>query len=170
MEIGYLAEALIGMSARPVSLVVAAHKSDQIMGGQQQQTNRQRARTPMDHLAGGRLGTPDALHFDDDKALMMMQQDDYMMPQAVANSSSTKHSDTLPHELFAKLQEALALEPKYQPSLFLPTQSNVSSFSVLLIVFLLTSVNFLLHRKARSQLALATEPLTFFAVSKCGTS
>lgn len=126
MEIGYLAEALVGMSARPASLVVAAHNSNQIMGGQQQHS-RQRARTPIEHQVGGRLGTPDALHFDDDKALMMMQQDDYMMSQAVANSSRTKHSETLPHELFAKLQEALALEPKYQPSLFLPTQSNVST-------------------------------------------
>ena len=126
MEIGYLAEALVGsMSARPASLAVDAHKSDQIMGVQQQ-ISRQRARTPLEHQAGG-LGTPES-YYNDDKALMMMQ-DDYMMPQAVASSSmSNQHSDTLPHELFAKLQEALALEPKYQPSLFLPTQSNVSFF------------------------------------------
>lgn len=31
------------------------------------------------------------------------------------------------HDLFIQFHEAIALEPKYQPSLFLPQQSNVST-------------------------------------------
>lgn len=43
------------------------------------------------------------------------------------NSTSQMAANTTnAQDLFAQLHEAIALEPKYQPNLFLPLQSNVS--------------------------------------------
>jgi hypothetical protein len=77
---------------------------------------------------GGLYGTPDA-----NASSMSSNHNNFKQE----NTSRTAH---LPHglsaqDLFAQLHEALALEPKYQPSLFLPQQSNVSL--ILLFYFLI---------------------------------
>lgn len=75
----------------------------------------------------GRLGTPDANNtasymssdFNNNKHQKEQQQHLNTTSQTSAFGPNTQ-------DLFAQLHEALALEPKYQPNLFLPLQSNVS--------------------------------------------
>lgn len=68
----------------------------------------------------GRLGTPDA------KYQASYMSSDFKNKQQEQTTSQMAAFDTNAQDLFAKLSEALALEPKYQPNLFLPLQSNVS--------------------------------------------
>lgn len=77
----------------------------------------------------GRLGTPDAnntasyMSSDFNK----IQQEQHQ--KHLNSTSQTTVNGFNAQDLFAQLHEALALEPKYQPNLFLPLQSNVSLFS-----------------------------------------
>lgn len=63
------------------------------------------------------------------------------------NINNTSQAATLlnssAQDLFSQFHEALALEPKYQPNLFLPQQSNVSSFYFSLYIIILLSLNYL---------------------------
>jgi cyclin G2 len=80
-----------------------------------------------------RLGTPDAAEI----VCMESQEDDHQnnnLEGASAIMSSPNKNHHLPQapalsfdQLLAKLSELIALEPKYQPNLYLPQQSNVSS-------------------------------------------
>lgn len=75
----------------------------------------------------GRLGTPDAnnaSYMSSD--FKNQQQEQHLTSQAAAFETNTQ-------DLFKQLLEVLALEAKYQPSLFLPLQSNVSILSASLI-------------------------------------
>lgn len=71
----------------------------------------------------GRLGTPDA----NETASYMSS--DFNNNQQEQQTSHTASIGASPHDLFAQLNEFLALEPKYQPNLFLPLQSNVRYLS-----------------------------------------
>lgn len=78
----------------------------------------------------GRLGTPDAnnasyMSSDYNNNNNQQQQHEHPM-KASSSSPAALLSGISAQDLFAQLHEALALEPKYQPSLFLPQQSNVS--------------------------------------------
>lgn len=67
------------------------------------------------------------------------QQHQQQQPQAQVPTLS-------PEEYFSKLHEALSLEPKFQPSLYLPQESQVSQIFLYLIdVFLLRNFHNLLH-------------------------
>jgi hypothetical protein len=70
----------------------------------------------------GRLGTPGMQY----QASYMSS--DFKNKQQEQHTSQTASFGDNAQDLFAKLSEALALEPKYQPNLFLPLQSNVSIF------------------------------------------
>lgn len=77
----------------------------------------------------GRLGTPDANNTasymsSDFNNNIQQQQEQHLNNNN--NTSQAAVSGPSPQDLFAQLHEALALEPKYQPNLFLPLQSNVS--------------------------------------------
>lgn len=62
-----------------------------------------------------------------------MNNSNYLMNNPLASTSSSV-SETTPHkdifEAYFKLEEALALEPKYQPNLFLPQQSNDGEITI----------------------------------------
>lgn len=78
----------------------------------------------------GGLGTPDAnitasYMSSDFKSNQQQQKEQHLNNN---NTSQTGDFGTTAADLFSQLQIALALEPKYQPSLFLPLQSNVSIF------------------------------------------
>lgn len=80
----------------------------------------------------GGLGTPDAnitasYMSSDFKSNQQQQQKEQHLNN---NNNTSQNGDfgTTAADLFSQLQIALALEPKYQPSLFLPLQSNVSIF------------------------------------------
>jgi hypothetical protein len=82
--------------------------------------------TPMDttthqHPQKGRLGTPDAIN----QASYMSSEFKNTQEQTASQMADFGGNA---QDLFVKLSEALALEPKYQPNLFLPLQSNVSTF------------------------------------------
>lgn len=68
-------------------------------------------------LEGGRLNTPD------------VPMDQQQSSSSSLNNNNQQHMEepTLStEELFEKLHEALSLEPKFQPSLYLPQDSQVS--------------------------------------------
>lgn len=75
----------------------------------------------------GRLGTPDAnttasyMSSDFNNNNQQLEQHQHHL-----NTSQTMAIEPNTEDLFSQLHEALALEPKYQPNLFLPLQSNVS--------------------------------------------
>lgn len=79
------------------------------------------------HHHQGRLGTPDAnntasyMSSDYNNNQQQQQQQEHLKSTSQPASVGASALD-----LFAHLHEALALEPKYQPNLFLPLQSNVS--------------------------------------------
>lgn len=84
---------------------------------------------------GGRFGTPDVnQHLQQQQHQQMQQHQQQMMSSQQcfdSNGNSYQMQDTAQcvpaqQDLFAKLHESLSLEPKYQPNLFLPQQSNVS--------------------------------------------
>ena len=83
--------------------------------------------TPQHHQQG-RLGTPDAL-----KQASFMSSD-YKKTQEQTASQMVDFGNNAA-DLFVKLSEALAFEPKYQPNLFLPLQSNVSSLILMKFTF-----------------------------------
>lgn len=70
------------------------------------------------HPQQGRLGTPDAIN----QASYMSSEFKCTQEQTASQAGFGGNAQ----DLFVKLSEALALEPKYQPNLFLPLQSNVS--------------------------------------------
>lgn len=85
------------------------------------------ATTQMDQgqMHGGRFGTPDV-----DQDMMMssatsVSNNNYLIQDTAAAAIIPAQQD-----LFSKLHEALALEPKYQPNLFLPQQSNDGEITV----------------------------------------
>lgn len=66
-------------------------------------------------LEGGRLNTPD------------VPMDQQQSSSSSLNNNQHIEEPTLStEELFTKLHEALSLEPKFQPSLYLPQDSQVS--------------------------------------------
>lgn len=69
---------------------------------------------------GGRFGTPDVDHNMMMSSASSESNNKYLIQDAAAAIIPAQQ------DLFSKLHEALALEPKYQPNLFLPQQSNVS--------------------------------------------
>jgi hypothetical protein len=79
----------------------------------------------------GRLGTPDAnnaSYMSSDYQNNNQQQQEQHLNKTNITSPPAAAFAPSPQDLFSQLHEALALEPKYQPSLFLPLQSNVSFF------------------------------------------
>lgn len=70
----------------------------------------------------GRLGTPDA------KYQASYMSSDFKNKQQEQHTSQMTAYGNNAQDLFAKLNEALGMEPKYQPNLFLPLQSNVSVY------------------------------------------
>lgn len=90
----------------------------------------------------GRLGTPDANaniidagasylkssdNFNTNKLQQQQKQQQFLMSACpTLYGASTE-------DLFSKLHETLALEPKYQPNLFLSPQSNVSYEFIIII-------------------------------------
>lgn len=84
----------------------------------------------MQHHHQGRLGTPDAnntaSYMSSDFNNNNHQKEQQKQPQHLNSTSQTSAFGPNTQDLFAQLHEALALEPKYQPNLFLPLQSNVS--------------------------------------------
>lgn len=73
---------------------------------------------------GIRHGTPDA-----NNTASFMSSDFNNNQQLEQHLNKTSHTAAIgprAEDLFSQLHEALALEPKYQPNLFLPLQSNVS--------------------------------------------
>jgi hypothetical protein len=78
--------------------------------------------TTIQHHHQGRLGTPDA------KYQASYMSSDFKNKQQEQHTSQMAAFGNNAQDLFAKLSEALALEPKYQPNLFLPLQSNVSIY------------------------------------------
>lgn len=90
----------------------------------QSRINSYSSETPMDtttqhHPQQGRLGTPDAIN----QASYMSSEFKNTQEQTASQMADFGGNA---QDLFVKLSEALALEPKYQPNLFLPLQSNVS--------------------------------------------
>jgi hypothetical protein len=86
-----------------------------------------------------KIGTPDALNascLSSDYSITNNNNNNFNNNNNVNNNNinniNNASSQTAPQlnpsaqDLFSKLNEALALEPKYQPNLFLPQQSNVS--------------------------------------------
>jgi len=70
------------------------------------------------------IGTPDA-----NNASSMSSNNNNFHDYNNATSQAAAHphyNTTSAQDLFIQFHEALALEPKYQPNLFLPQQSNVS--------------------------------------------
>lgn len=77
----------------------------------------------------GRLGTPDANTTASYMSSDFNNNQHQLLEQQHLNSTSQSAAfGTNAQDLFSQLHEALALEPKYQPNLFLPLQSNVSVF------------------------------------------
>lgn len=97
------------------------------MSSKMEETDRALMDTQQHHQ--GRLGTPDAnntasyMSSDFNK----IQQEQHQ--KHLNSTSQTTANGFNAQDLFAQLHEALALEPKYQPNLFLPLQSNVSLLS-----------------------------------------
>jgi hypothetical protein len=119
----------------------------------------------MDITSMGRpTGTPDAVdqasYMSSDFTNSNINNNKNQQQQAFGESVNMQ-------DMFAQLSESLALEPKYQPNLFLPLQSNVSFFTVNLKYFL--ELNFLILslfllsyvRREKSQLELEMEQHTF---------
>jgi hypothetical protein len=88
----------------------------------------------------GRLGTPDAKNasYMSSNFNNNNNQKEQHLNSTSQQMASTSTFGNSAEDLFSKLHEALALEPKYQPNLFLPLQSNVSfcSFFHPKIIFL----------------------------------
>jgi hypothetical protein len=87
------------------------------------------------HLQGRTTGTPIAKN-----ALSMSSNNNnfHDYNNATSQAAAVHHpvyNTTSAQDLFIQFHEALALEPKYQPNLFLPQQSNVShTFTTLLLL------------------------------------
>lgn len=75
-----------------------------------------------DQHLGGQRGTPDA----NTASYMSSDFNNNQQEQHLNSTSQVASFGTNAQDLFSQLHEALALEPKYQPNLFLPLQSNVS--------------------------------------------
>lgn len=115
----------------------AMHPTAMMDFGQSSMSSNVEAQALMDtqHHHQGRLGTPDAnntasyMSSDYNNNNQQQQQQEHLKS---TSQPATVGASAL--DLFAHLHEALALEPKYQPNLFLPLQSNVSSlFSFFLL-------------------------------------
>lgn len=52
--------------------------------------------------------------------------DDTATPVASTSTTRVRNPEEEAHELFNKLNEYLMLEPKFQPKLYLPTESKVN--------------------------------------------
>lgn len=83
----------------------------------------------------GRLGTPDAnaniidagaSYLKSTDNFNTIQQQQQKQQQFLMSACPTLYGAST-EDLFSKLHETLALEPKYQPNLFLSPQSNVSN-------------------------------------------
>lgn len=88
----------------------------------------------------GLVGTPDANTYASSMSSNSIKNNNNQDQQQHFASSSTSQASASDcglnvQDLFSQLHEALALEPKYQPNLFLPQQSNVS-LSLIKILFL----------------------------------
>lgn len=84
----------------------------------------------------GRLGTPDAagepnLNYEDRQHIQSQQPQLHPPQQQQLLNSLTPSSE----ELFAQLNEALALEKKYETNLILPTESQVSTFIYFFFIY-----------------------------------
>lgn len=80
--------------------------------------------TQQHQVMGRPNGTPDAV----DQASQMSS--DFMNPNNQQQQPMEVFGEEVNvQDMFTQLSESLALEPKYQPSLFLPLQSNVSVHS-----------------------------------------
>jgi hypothetical protein len=109
-------------------------------------SNRANSRALIDNRSQkhhqGRLmeGTPDASNASSMSSNFnnnhLQEQQQQHQTQHVVNGNSTSHAavahllNASAQDLFTQFHEALALEPKYQPNLFLPQQSNVSKCDI----------------------------------------
>lgn len=79
----------------------------------------------------GRQGTPDANTYASNMSSDSINNNNISnnqdQHQQQVNTSKMANNNLSAQDLFSHLHEALALEPKYQPNLFLPQQSNVSN-------------------------------------------
>lgn len=78
----------------------------------------------------GRLRTPDANTYASilsSNSINLINNQEQHVTTSTSNTSQMV-SNVSVQDIFSQLHEALALEPKYQPQLFLPPQSNVSEF------------------------------------------
>jgi hypothetical protein len=78
--------------------------------------------------------------------------------QAAAAAASAHLLNASAQDLFSQFHEALALEPKYQPNLFLPQQSNVSNETV-------TAPLILCSLELRVNAKVSTTPATYLILS-----
>lgn len=125
MSVHFSADSIVA----PSSTNIIAAKPPALMNGQ---SNFNSVSSKMETQASmdtnqqhhqGRLGTPDANNasYMSSDFKNQQKQEQHLNSTSQATSFGTNAKD-----LFSQLHEALALEPKYQPNLFLPLQSNVS--------------------------------------------
>jgi cyclin G2 len=74
----------------------------------------------------GRLVTPDAEPMDQQACLLTFNQNNNNNQHPTSNEQPTLSAE----ELFTKLHEALSLEPKYQPNLYLPQESHDGEITI----------------------------------------
>lgn len=84
----------------------------------------------------GLVGTPDANTYASSMSSDSINNNNQEQQHFASSSSITTQAMAVDcgfnvQDLFSQLHEALALEPKYQPNLFLPQQSNVSYHSII---------------------------------------
>lgn len=72
-------------------------------------------------LEGGRLNTPDVPMDQQQSPSLLNNNNNNTINQQIEEPTLSAE------ELFTKLHEALSLEPKFQPSLYLPQDSQVST-------------------------------------------
>lgn len=108
----------------PVCYSAAAVMQDNWSGDRSAET----AEVRWQRISEGRLGTPDAAATSNSHLVNQQQHIDNALQQQYLRIETPPSE-----ELFPKLQEALALEMKYQPCLYLPKESHVSLLSLFFI-------------------------------------
>lgn len=130
MSVRFSADSIVAPSSTNIAGTNNAHQST-LMNGQSNFNSvsskmETQALMDTDQHHQGRLGTPDANNASYMSSGFNNNQQQQQQEQHLNSTSQSATLGTSTQDLFAQLHEALALEPKYQPSLFLPLQSNVS--------------------------------------------
>lgn len=129
MSVRFSADSIVAPSSTNIA---KTQQAAALMNGQSNfnsMCSKMETQALMDTQHQGGLGTPDAnitasYMSSDFKSNQQHHKEQHLNN----NTSQTGDFGTTAADLFSQLQIALALEPKYQPSLFLPLQSNVSIF------------------------------------------